>query len=59
DKMKITYKDNGPGLPDNIEMTEGDSLGFTIINSLISQLNGTLTILSRPGFGAIIQLPHE
>ncbi|HAD96526.1 MAG TPA: hypothetical protein DCG19_03915 [Cryomorphaceae bacterium] len=59
DEMKITYQDNGPGLPEDLEIGQSPSLGFTIINSLISQLNGTLKILTPPGFGAEISLPDE
>ncbi len=58
-EMEIVYSDNGPGLPSDLEVDESPSLGFTIINSIISQLNGTLKLTATRGFGAEIRLPHE
>ncbi len=57
-EMQITYCDNGPGLPEEVDTERGSSLGFTIINSLISQLDGKLTLLPQQGFAAEIKIPH-
>ncbi len=58
-EIEIAYSDNGPGLPSDLEVDESPSLGFTIINSIIAQLNGTLKLTATRGFGAEIRLPHE
>lgn len=38
---KLLYKDSGPGLPHNMQTSEGTSLGMTVINSLSQQLDGS------------------
>ncbi len=40
--VTVTVKDNGKGLPEGFEGKAAHSMGFTIINTLISQLNAEL-----------------
>lgn len=42
DNLLLTYSDNGVGLPDNFNIEEQESLGYTIISALSDQLNGQL-----------------
>lgn len=41
DKVEIRVADNGHGLPDNFEFEKQQSLGVTLIRTLVSQLRGT------------------
>ena len=47
----ITYSDDGAGLPDDFKMASSDTIGFSIINSIItSQLYGQLEFPAHEGF---------
>lgn len=49
--LRLTYSDNGVGLPENFDERKSDSLGFSIINNIIkSQLYGKIEILPGEGF---------
>ncbi|RYD57594.1 MAG: hypothetical protein EOP56_07390 [Sphingobacteriales bacterium] len=39
---EFEYKDNGPGLPPNIDIAKAKSLGLRLITRLTKQLNGTV-----------------
>lgn len=41
DKVNIQVSDNGHGLPDDFDFEEQQSLGVTLIRTLVSQLRGT------------------
>lgn len=58
-QLTIDYRDNGPGLAEDIDIKESKSLGFTIINSIAGQLDGVLQISSVDGFNAEIKIPNE
>ncbi len=57
--LVLDYHDNGPGLPDGLDVNDNNSLGFTIINSIAGQLNGALKISNLNGFNAEITIPNE
>ncbi|MCH7783536.1 HAMP domain-containing histidine kinase [candidate division KSB1 bacterium] len=72
--LKITIKDNGPGIPQSLhskifdpfyttkEIGKGTGLGLYISKDIIDNHKGSLSILSsKPGEGAIfeIKLPHS
>ena len=40
--VRVRVTDNGKGLPDNFEINNSHSMGFTIINTLISQLDAEM-----------------
>ncbi|MDZ7717180.1 MAG: two-component regulator propeller domain-containing protein [Balneolaceae bacterium] len=44
EEAKLQVSDNGVGMPDDIELKETDSLGLTLIETLVSQLQGDLDI---------------
>lgn len=50
DNYKLIYKDNGQGLPKNINMDNPDTLGLKLIKSIAKlQLDGTLSYKNKKG----------
>jgi PAS domain S-box-containing protein len=47
-QITLTVSDNGVGLPEQADFRKSPSLGLTLINSLVEQLNGTIE-LDRSG----------
>jgi len=47
--LELIVADNGVGLPADINLTNPDSLGLTLVNLLIRQLNATLNIERNSG----------
>lgn len=47
--MQLCVKDNGSGLPDDFDIHTESTLGMTLINTLIQQLNGELNVSSNGG----------
>lgn len=43
-ELILTIADNGIGLPESSKINESDSIGFVLINSLVDQIHGTLSI---------------
>jgi len=52
----LTVGDSGQGLPGNIESRPG-SLGMKLINSLVAQVGGGLSVSHHPGATFEIMLP--
>ncbi|WP_417845152.1 sensor histidine kinase [Thalassospira sp.] len=42
--IRITVSDNGIGLPDDLDIENGGSLGLLLIHMLVDQLHGTITV---------------
>ena len=53
----LTYKDDGIGLPDKIDINHPSSLGLTIINALTGQLGGTIDRVGNTGSEINITFP--
>ncbi|MDO5849404.1 MAG: sensor histidine kinase [Methanobrevibacter sp.] len=53
----VEYKDNGVGLPEDYDIYHSNGLGWTIIISLISQLDGTLEEIESDGIGFRFTFP--
>jgi len=53
----LTMRDNGVGLPPDLEVRNVASLGLRIVNILTSQLGGTLTVHNVDGATFTIELP--
>jgi two-component sensor histidine kinase len=49
DIFKINYRDNGEGIDIANEMNNNDSLGLRIVNTLVDQLEGRMTVGSPGG----------
>ncbi|MBU2938719.1 sensor histidine kinase [Lacinutrix sp. C3R15] len=45
---KLTYKDNGAGLPDDFNIKKSESLGMQLIDILTEQLSGSLEYTKKP-----------
>lgn len=57
DKLKLSIRDNGIGLPDNWEEIQKNSLGLKLIRGLTEDLRGSFTIESSFGTKIIIEFP--
>ena len=54
-KYILIIADNGIGLPKNLNYKETSTLGFQLINSLVKQLDGIITLDKRQGTEFIIE----
>jgi two-component sensor histidine kinase len=52
---KFIYKDNGLGLPSNINFENSETLGLRLINGLAEQINGSVSYKYQNGSVFIIQ----
>jgi two-component sensor histidine kinase len=57
DALRLTVRDVGVGLPDDIERRPGGGLGMKLIKSLVAQVSGELTRLAPPGAGFEVRTP--
>jgi len=57
DKVELTVKDNGVGLPENFEDKARGSLGMNLIQDLVNQINGEIKIDSSKGTLIKINFP--
>ncbi len=55
--FNITVKDNGPGLPDDIDIQNPDSSGLQLVNILTSQIGGHLSLKRKNFTEFIINFP--
>ncbi len=58
DHIEIVFADNGLGLPVNFSVDEAESLGFSLIMSLVMQLDGTISVENKNGAVFTIILPR-
>ena len=57
DRIRIVVRDNGGGIPRNVDVYRTTSLGLKLIRSLALQLNGTVTIVSTQGTEVTVEFP--
>jgi two-component sensor histidine kinase len=57
DWLDITYRDNGKGLPEGFVLENCDSLGMQLIQNLVFQSNGELTMGSDHGIMVTMKIP--
>ncbi|MBC8507811.1 MAG: PAS domain S-box protein [Anaerolineales bacterium] len=55
--LRIKISDSGVGIPNKIDITESITLGFQLINILVFQIKGLLTIDQRSGTSIEIVFP--
>jgi len=48
-KLRLSIADNGIGFPKGLDFRKTESLGLQLVNSLISQLNGTIKMQQKTG----------
>jgi two-component sensor histidine kinase len=56
--LVLTVSDNGIGLPASVDVGAPSSLGLRIVNTLVSQLHGTLVVGPGPGASFTITFPE-
>ena len=57
-ELMMEVKDNGIGLPADFDVTASDSLGLTLIQTLVWQLKGVMTVVTSPETQFIINVPY-
>ncbi|MBN1150140.1 hypothetical protein JXA84_02840 [candidate division WOR-3 bacterium] len=53
----ITVKDNGIGIPEDMDIESAKTLGMTIVKLLSKQLNGVITINRELGTEIVLRFP--
>jgi PAS domain S-box-containing protein len=48
-KVALLVKDNGVGLPEDLDIETADSFGLQLVTTLVTQLNGRIDIIRKPG----------
>ena len=48
-KIEVSYKDNGPGLPEGFDIDNIESLGLNLVQILVLQLHGKLEVSNDNG----------
>lgn len=51
DQIIFQLKDNGVGLPSDFDINNSNSLGLTVINGLVKQLEGEINLIQTKGTG--------
>ncbi|MDI6643814.1 MAG: histidine kinase dimerization/phosphoacceptor domain -containing protein [Methanobacteriaceae archaeon] len=59
DNFSLTVKDNGSGIPNDIDFTQTDTLGLQLVNNLTNQLNGKIKLEKGPGTTFHITFPKN
>nr|HPJ38606.1 sensor histidine kinase [Spirochaetota bacterium] len=57
EKIKISVKDNGSGLPDDTGIDNSESLGLVLVPMLAKQINGDIRVLNNSGTEFILTFP--
>ncbi len=54
---RLTFSDDGKGLPEGVDLTNSAGLGSRIMTGLVGQLGGTMQVRSSPGNTVEISMP--
>lgn len=57
DTFRLIVIDNGVGLPEGFDIDKAESMGFLLIKSMVSQLEGTMEIGDGPGMKFSLTFP--
>ena len=57
DRVKLVYQDNGPGIPEDIDLNNPSTLGMQLIRDLTKQLHGKVSIIRNRGAKFEIEFP--
>jgi two-component sensor histidine kinase len=57
--VRIIVRDDGVGIPDNLDVYQTNSLGLKLIRSLVMQLNGSVTVSSQQGTEVAVEFPLQ
>jgi PAS domain S-box-containing protein len=58
-KLKLVVRDNGVGIPPDINVTESQSLGLQLVHLLTKQVKGTVEIKRSKGTTVTITFPYK
>ncbi|AFH50874.1 Signal transduction histidine kinase [Ignavibacterium album JCM 16511] len=58
-KIKLTIRDNGVGIPVNLDVDYSKTLGLQLIKLLVTQLNGEYKIYREDGTTVQIEIPFK
>ncbi len=56
DRLRFTYHDSGIGMPQGLDWQNSESLGLRLVNSLVDQLDGTITLGEGEGTTFVIDI---
>ncbi len=56
---KISVRDNGIGIPDNVIMRSCNTLCIQLVHLLTEQMNGSLRINNTNGTECVIEVPLD
>ena len=59
DQYELTISDNGIGLPAQFDFENADTLGVQLVNALVSQIEGTLSIKNENGLTVQIKFKPQ
>lgn len=59
DDLRLIIRDDGVGLPPDLDTRRTQSLGLRLVHSLVQQLHSTLTIENHQGASFTIRIPYE
>jgi len=59
DRYALSVTDNGVGLPQDLDVRQAKTLGLQLINMLVTQLRGTLDVISDEGTTFLITFTTE
>jgi two-component sensor histidine kinase len=51
DEIELTVGDNGVGMPEELDFRNTDSLGLSLVNALVEQLQGEVELIREKGTG--------
>jgi hypothetical protein len=57
DHIRIIVQDDGVGIPHDLDVYQTNSLGFKLIRSLVTQLNGSVAVTSTRGTEVTVEFP--
>ena len=59
DHVNIIIRDDGIGIPGDMDVCKTTSLGLKLIRNLVLQLDGSVTITSRNGTEVTVEFPLQ
>jgi two-component sensor histidine kinase len=57
DRINLTVSDDGRGIPDGIDINNPKTLGIQLVNDLVKQIDGQISVKRKPGTTFIINFP--
>jgi two-component sensor histidine kinase len=58
-EIHLIVSDNGPGLPDNLNLLKSDSLGYKLLNIFVRQIKGSYEYENNQGLSIKIKFKND